>query len=84
MDEDKSRKRRKSLEERVRKAYTWGGITQKMMSFKIDLDLWERLKGEANKGRLINNLLRQHYGVWEPAEDEDANPAEHDIEEYTT
>lgn len=84
MDEEKSRKRRKSLEERVRKAYTWGGITQKMMSFKIDLDLWERLKGEANKGRLINKLLRNHYGAWEPAEDEDVNPAEHDIEEHMT
>lgn len=84
MEEEKARKRRKSLEERVRKAYTWGGITQKMMSFKIDLDMWERLKDEANKGRLINNLLRQHYKASEPADDEDANPSEHDIEEYMT
>lgn len=84
MEEEKARKRRKSPEERIRKAYTWGGITQKMMSFKIDLDLLERLKGEANKGRLINNLLRQHYKAFEPSEDEDANPAEHDIAEYET
>lgn len=84
MEEAKARKRRKSLVERTRKAYTWGGITQKMMSFKIDLDMWERLKGETNKGRLINNLLRQHYKVSEPADDEDANPSEHDIEEYMT
>lgn len=84
MEEEKARKKRKSLEERVRKAYTWGGITQKMMSFKIDLDMWERLKGEANKGRLINNLLWQHYKTSGSAEDEDADPSEHDIEEYMT
>lgn len=84
MEEEKARSKRKTLENRVRKAYTWGGITQKMMSFKIDLDMWERLNGEANKGRLINNLLRQHYKTSESAEDEDANPAEHDIEEYMT
>lgn len=55
-----------------------------MMSFKIDLDLVERLKAEVNKGRLINNLLRDHYGMPEPAVDEDADPSEHDIAEYET
>ena len=53
-----------------------------MMSFKIDLDLVERLKAEANKGRLINNLLRDYYGIKEPAEDEDADPEEHSLAEY--
>ena len=72
------------MAERERKAYKWGQRTQKMMSFKIDLDLVERLKDEANKGRLINNLLRNHYGMGEPKVDGDTDPGEHDIEEYMT
>lgn len=72
------------MEERQKKKWSWGKVTQKMCSFKIDLDIVERLKSEPNKGRLINNLLREHYGIKEPAEDEDANPAEHDIEEHIT
>lgn len=72
------------MEERQKKKWSWGKVTQKMMSFKIDLDLVERLKIEANKGRLINNLLRDYYGIKEPPEDEDADPAEHDIAEYET
>lgn len=51
----------KETKERLRKAYKRGTITQKMMSFKIDLDIVERLQQEQNKGRLINNLLREHY-----------------------
>lgn len=72
------------MEERQKKKWSWGKVTQKMMSFKIDLDLVERLKAEANKGRLINNLLRDHYGMTEPAVDEDTDPSEHDIAEYET
>lgn len=66
--------------ERIRKQSKWGAVTQKMMSFKIDLDIMEKLKGESNKGRLVNNLLRQHYGL----ADEDASPEEHSLEEYMT
>lgn len=73
-----------TMAERIKKKWSWGKQTQKMMSFKIDIDLAERMTQEANKGRLINNLLRKHYGLQEPADDEDANPAEHDIEEYMT
>lgn len=46
--------------ERQRKEYKHGQVTQKMMSFKVDLDLCDWLKTVANKGRLINQLLRQY------------------------
>ena len=46
--------------ERQRKKFKHGTITQKMMSFKVDLDLCEWLNTVANKGRLINQLLRQY------------------------
>lgn len=82
--EEKKRKSRIPEDQRKRKVFTWGQVTQKMMSFKIDLDLVERLKYEANKGRLINNLLRNHYGMGEPKVDGDTDPREHDIEEYMT
>lgn len=45
----------------IRKASKHGVTTQKMMSFKVDLEVWEKLTSEANKGRLINELLKQHY-----------------------
>lgn len=46
--------------ERQRKEFKHGQVTQKMMSFKVDLDLCDWLKTVANKGRLINKLLRQY------------------------
>ena len=70
--------------ERERKAFKWGERTQKMMSFKVDLDLVKHLQGVKNKGRLINNLLRDYFKVNEPGEDPDANPDENNIEEYMT
>lgn len=70
--------------ERERKAFKWGERTQKMMSFKVDLDLVKHLQGVKNKGRLINNLLRDYFKVTEPGEDPDANPDENNIEEYMT
>ena len=70
--------------ERERKAFKWGERTQKMMSFKVDLDLVKHLQGVKNKGRLINNLLRDYFKVNEPGEDPDANPDENKIEEYMT
>jgi len=70
------------MAERERKAYKWGQRTQKMMSFKVDLDLAARLAEVKNKGRLINNLLRDYFKVPEPAIDEDTDPGENDLEEY--
>ena len=55
------------MNENVRKKSKWAVISQKMMSFRVDLDVLEKLQEEPNKGRLINNLLREHYGL--PDED---------------
>ena len=68
--------------ERERKAYKWGQRTQKMMSFKVDLDLVECLNTVRNKGRLINNLLRDYFEKPAPPLDDDTNPGENDLEEY--
>lgn len=35
-----------------------GVRTQKMMSFRVDIDVLEWLKGVENKGRYINELIR--------------------------
>lgn len=75
-------KKEKQPKERQRKEYKHGTITQKMLSFKLDLDLFARLKQEPNKGRLINNLIREHYKLNDLPYDEDEDPAEHDIENY--
>lgn len=70
------------MAERERKAYKWGQRTQKMMSFKVDLDLAARLVEVKNKGRLLNNLLRDYFKVPEPPIDEDTDPGENDLDEY--
>lgn len=36
-----------------------GRITQKMLSFRLDNDLEEYLGKQVNKGRYINNLIRE-------------------------
>lgn len=47
----------------IKKAFVRSvGRTQKMVSFRLDNDLIERLNQEPNKGRLINNLLRKYFG----------------------
>lgn len=56
----REKKERKSTAT-IRKAFKHGESSQKMMSFKVDLENWEAMEGEVNKGRLINNLLREHY-----------------------
>lgn len=45
--------------ERVRKAPVPNGSTsQKMMNFRLDLDLLPWLNSKPNKGRYINDLIR--------------------------
>lgn len=47
---------------RIRKEYKkQAGRTQKVQSYRIDLDIIEMLKSVANKGRLINDLLREYF-----------------------
>lgn len=72
------------MAERERKAFRWGQRTQKMMSFKVDLDLVECLKTVRNKGRLINNLLRKYFEKPEPPLDEDLDPDENNFDNYMT
>lgn len=60
---------------RTRKAWKHGERTQKMMSFRLDADLVAYLNAWANKGRLINELIRNakagKFGKdWEAANDE--------------
>lgn len=48
---------------RIRKAdIKKGERTQKMMTFRCDLDNVEWLEQVANKGRYINDLIRQDRG----------------------
>ena len=55
-----------------------------MMSFKVDLDLVECLNTVRNKGRLINNLLRDYFEKPEPPIDEDLDPDENNYDNYMT
>ena len=48
----------------IKKAFKRDGSrSQKMVSFRLDNELQPYLDQEANKGRLINELLKKHYGV---------------------
>ncbi len=64
---------------------TWkrgDGVTQKMMSFRLDSDLNGLMAGVTNKGRLINDLLREYFAA--KAKPEDDDPAWGDIEDTQT
>lgn len=61
MEEKDEKKAKRKSTATVKKAFIWGQVTQKMMSFRIDIELAVRLNQEPNKGRLINELLRKHY-----------------------
>lgn len=51
---------KKKTEGRIRKDFDHkNGRTQKMMSFRIDLDIADWLGNVQNKGRFINELIRQ-------------------------
>lgn len=47
--------------ERIRKEYApRGQRTQKMFNFRCDLDNWEKLCQQPNKGKFINDAIRAH------------------------
>lgn len=49
----------------LRKKYAAAGERgQKMVSFRLDNDLAEWLAGKPNKGRYINNLIRENMNAW--------------------
>lgn len=54
-------KKKRASTATIRKTFEKGVRTQKMMTFRLDSDLEEKLNQEPNKGRLINELLRVHY-----------------------
>lgn len=57
-----------------------GERTQKTMTFRIDNEVAAWLQRVQNKGRLINNLLREHFERVR-LDDPDAPPEENDIED---
>lgn len=56
----KKKKARPSIAS-VRKAFIRGRVTQRPLTFKVDNDNYEKLLGVKNKGRLINELLRNYF-----------------------
>lgn len=54
-------KKKRASTATIRKSFEKGVRTQKMMTFRLDSDLIDLLNQEANKGRLLNNLLREHF-----------------------
>lgn len=59
-DEVKAKRKRPSVAS-IRKPNIRHIVTQRPMSFKVDNDNFERLQGVKNKGRLINDLLRNYF-----------------------
>ena len=55
------RKRQRPSVATVKKPFIRGRVTQKTMSFRVDLDNLEKMKEVKNKSRLINDLLRNYF-----------------------
>ena len=63
MEENNKKKAERASTATLRKASKHGEVTQKMMSFRVDADVWEAMQGLPNKGRFLNDLVRHHYGL---------------------
>lgn len=61
MNAEATAKRKRPSVASVRKPNIRHIVTQRPMSFKVDNDNYERLQGVKNKGRLINDLLRNYF-----------------------
>ena len=68
--------------ERLRKEYAKGGSSQKMMAFRADSDVVEILSKVANKGRLINDLVKRWAAVPDQLADPDSPPEENDTHDW--
>lgn len=68
---------------RIKKEYKIKeGRTQKLMTFRVDLDVWSMLEEVANKGRTINDAVRQYLGTsFKQEEKSDIDPAWNEIED---
>ena len=58
---EQENKKKRASTATIRKTFEKGVRTQKPMTFRLDSDLETMLKQESNKGRLINDLLREHF-----------------------
>ena len=66
--------------ERLRKEYAKNGSAQKMVTFRADVDVVAILANVANKGRLINNLVKEWAAAHRPmAVEHDDAPEVYDI-----
>ena len=66
--------------ERLRKVYAKNGSAQKMMTFRADVDVVAILANVANKGRLLNNLVKEWAAAHRPlAVDHDDPPEDNNI-----
>ena len=53
--------KKKSEEERERKEYSpRGERSQRMFNFRCDLDNWEKIQRQPNKGRFVNDAIRAY------------------------
>lgn len=68
--EEKQRERKQDIKRGVR--------TQKMMSFRCDKDVEEILSSVSNKGRLLNDLVKEWWNSRNQHE-EDFQPGEYNI-----
>lgn len=75
MEKDTKKQERKSRSKN-------GERTQKMMSFRVDADVASILLTVANKGRLLNNLLREWAQAHPHREVHDYPPEEDGLEDY--
>ena len=62
--------------ERLRKVYAKNGSAQKMMTFRADVDVVAILANVANKGRLLNNLVKEWAAAHRPFVVEHDDPPE--------
>lgn len=62
--------------ERLRKEYAKNGSAQKMMTFRADVDVVAILANVANKGRLLNNLVKDWASAHRPMAVEHDDPPE--------
>ena len=75
MEKDSNKQERKSRSKN-------GERTQKMMTFRVDNDVSAILASARNKGRLINNVIREWARAHPIREPQDYPPEENSLEDY--
>lgn len=75
MEKDTNKQERKSRSKN-------GERTQKMMTFRVDNDVAAILATAKNKGRLINNVIREWAQAHPLMEPQDYPPEENNLDDY--